>query len=91
MTLLWTAAAADDLARLHDFLAAVNAPAAASVIQSLTTAARRLIERPRLGVRLEEFGEREVRRLIVGNYEVRYEVSGEDLFILRLWHTREKR
>lgn len=91
MTLLWTAAAADDLARLHDFLAAVNEAAAASVIRSLTAAATKLVELPRLGVRLEEFEEREVRRLVVGNYEVRYEVSGGDLFILRLWHTRENR
>jgi cupin superfamily acireductone dioxygenase involved in methionine salvage len=32
-----------------------------------------------------------VRRVIVGEYEVRYEVRGSGIFVLRLWHTREDR
>ena len=34
---------------------------------------------------------REVRRLIVGNYEMRYEQTEGGAVILRLWHTREDR
>jgi plasmid stabilization system protein ParE len=29
--------------------------------------------------------------MIVGNYEIRYEVSGNDVRILRIFHTREDR
>jgi plasmid stabilization system protein ParE len=34
---------------------------------------------------------REVRRIIVGNYEMRYELVESTVFILRVWHTREER
>jgi hypothetical protein len=44
-----------------------------------------------LGVRLEEFAPRDVRRVIVGDYELRYEVTEAAIYILRLWHTREDR
>jgi len=34
---------------------------------------------------------REVRRIIVGDYELRYEIADATIFILRLWHSRENR
>ena len=91
MELKWTSKAVSDLGRLYDFLAPVNRQAAARTVQSLTTAATRLLERPRLGERLEEFEPREVRRILVGRYELRYEIQQSTLYVLRLWHTREDR
>jgi hypothetical protein len=32
-----------------------------------------------------------VRRIIVGNYEVRYEIVADTIYLLRIWHTREAR
>jgi hypothetical protein len=29
--------------------------------------------------------------LVVGQYELRYEIAEDTIFILRLWHTREDR
>jgi len=87
----WTSKALGELARLHAFLAGVNKSAAANIVRSLTTAARRLHEHPHLGERLEEFKPREVRRLIVGNYEMRYEIHERGVFILTLWHGNEDR
>jgi len=46
---------------------------------------------PRLGERLDEFSPNEVRRVIVGHYEMRYEVDNGTVFVLRIWHTREHR
>ena len=46
---------------------------------------------PRLGERLDAYAPREVRRIIVGNYELRYEIVGAEIFILRLWHNRANR
>jgi plasmid stabilization system protein ParE len=89
--LIWTAKALSDLARLHQFLAPVNPPAAARIVQSLTAAPTRLLAHPRLGERLEEFGSREVRRIIVGSYEMRYEIHESTIYVLRNWHTRENR
>jgi plasmid stabilization system protein ParE len=91
MELKWTNAAVADLARLHDFLAKVNPTAAARVAQSLIAAPRRLLEHPRIGERLDEFQPREVRRIIVGHYEMRYELADTTVYIVRIWHTREDR
>lgn len=41
--------------------------------------------------RLEEFEPRDVRRIQVGQYEMRYELVDSTLYLLRLWHTREDR
>jgi plasmid stabilization system protein ParE len=87
----WTGKARDDLARLFDFLAAVNPAAAGRVVQSLTTAAGDLVKQPRIGEGLEQYQPRDVRRVIVGHYEMRYELTRDVLYVLRLWHTREDR
>jgi plasmid stabilization system protein ParE len=91
VTVSWTSKAVDDLARLHEFLAPVNARAAHRAVQALVAAAGRLAETPRLGERLDRYDPREVRRVLVGRYELRYEVRGAEVVILRLWHTREDR
>jgi plasmid stabilization system protein ParE len=76
---------------LHAFLVEVNRSSAAKIVRSFTVAARQLWEHPRSGEVLEEFAPREVRRLIVGPYELRYEVTEQGIFILRLWHGHEDR
>jgi len=88
MELKWTSKAVSVLARLYEFPAPVNKRAAARTVQSLTAAPVRLLEHPRIGENLEEFEPREVRRLLIGRYEMRYEIQGSTIFVLRLWHTR---
>lgn len=87
----WTSKALGDLARLHGFLAPVNPRAAASIVHKLTAAPKVLATQPRIGIALPEFAPRDVRRMVVGDYEMRYELTSEKAFILRLWHTREDR
>jgi len=91
MRLRWTSAAHGDLARLHEFLKTDSPSAAARVVRALVAAPERLLQTPRLGERLEEFSPREVRRMIIGRYEMRYEVADQAIFVLRIWHTREDR
>jgi plasmid stabilization system protein ParE len=91
MELKWTSKALSDLVRLHEFLTPVNRQAAARTVQSLTAAPARLLEHPHIGEKLEEFEPREVRRILVGRYEIRYEIRESTLYVLRLWHTREHR
>jgi len=107
MELKWTRKALSDLARLHEFLAPVNKRAAARLdrgasydsrgdspartAQSLIAAPAGLLAHPRIGEKLEEFEPRDVRRILVGHYEIRYEIRGSTLYVLRLWHTREER
>jgi plasmid stabilization system protein ParE len=91
MQIKWTASALLDVGRLHDFLTLLNAPAAAKAVQMLTAAPNSLIANPFLGRRLQEFAPKQIRRLIVGQYEMRYEISEGTVYILRIWHTREDR
>jgi len=91
MNLQWTGKALSDLARLFEFLAPVNQAAAARIVQSLTAAPTKLLVNPRIGERLQEFEPREVRWILIGTYEMRYEIQESTIYILRLWHTREER
>ena len=91
MALRWTTSANRDLVRLHGFLEPVDRRAAARAVRRLLTGARQIGRHPRLGVRLPEFDPREVRRLIVDDYEMRYELRDTELVILRIWHVHEDR
>jgi plasmid stabilization system protein ParE len=91
MELKWTSAALSDLARLYEFLAPVNQEAAARAVQALTVGPTTLLDNPRIGEQLFQFEPREVRRIIVRQYEMRYEIQGSTIYLLRLWHTREER
>ena len=87
----WSRHAQNDLQRLHAFVAAGDSSQATRTVGALVAAVGKLAEFPRLGARLPEFGKREVRRLIVGDYEIRYELRRDQLFVVRLWHVREDR
>ncbi|MBM3515475.1 MAG: type II toxin-antitoxin system RelE/ParE family toxin [Alphaproteobacteria bacterium] len=50
-----------------------------------------LADQPRLGTRLDRYATKEIRRKFVGPYEVRYEIRGSEIVILRLWRGRELR
>ena len=89
MELKWTSKALSDLACLYEFLAPVNKPAAARTVQALTKAPTILLTNPRIGEQLFQFEPREVRRILVGEYEVRYELQDSINYVLQLWHTRE--
>jgi len=91
VALKWTSKAHSDLVRLHEFLEPVNPAAAARTVRHLVAGAKRIPAHPRLGIRMPEFSPREVRKLLVADYEIRYELTDTDVFILRIFHTREDR
>ena len=91
MRIQWTGKASSDLVRLHEHLRPVAPDAAARVVQQLARAPDRLLDHPRIGEKLDTYAPREVRRIIVGNYELRHELADATIFILRLWHCRESR
>ena len=91
MTLKWTTSAERDLVRLHAFLAPVNPRIAAQVVQQLVASAEQLLTYPQLVVQLDQFTPRDVRRMIIEDYELRYEITENAIYILRIWHDRENR
>ena len=44
-----------------------------------------------MGRRLRRYADREVRSLIVGDYEIRYELRPDEIIVVRIWHGREDR
>lgn len=85
----WTAKAVSDLHSLTmDF---EHPKAAARVMRRLAAAPDVLCEYPRMGALLPGFAPRELRRFIVDNYEMRYEVTDQALFITDVFHTRQDR
>ncbi len=91
MELKWTSKALADLARLHEFLAPANRQPAAKAVQALAKAPTILVTNPRIGEQRFQFAPREVRRILVAQYELRYEIRDSVIYVLRLWHTREDR
>lgn len=69
----------------------INQAAAANVVQTLTKAPAQLLLHPRVGQKVDGFDTREVRRILVGDYEIRYELTQSHIYVLRIWHTRENR
>ena len=91
MMIKWTGKASSDHVRLHEHLRPVAPDAATRLVQQLARAPDRLLDYPRIGEKLDAYAPREVRRIIVGNYELRYEIADSTIFVLRLWHCRENR
>ncbi len=91
MELKWSSKALSDLVHLYEFLTIANKPIAARTVQTLAKAPTIQLINPRIGEQLFQFEPREIRRIFVGEYELRYEFLDSNVYILRLWHTRENR
>jgi plasmid stabilization system protein ParE len=91
MVLTWTDASLHDLDRIREHLAPLSPQAAARVVRSLTAAPKSLIDFPRIGAQLKEFEPRQIHRIFVDDYEIRYEIMGESIIVLRVWHAKEDR
>ncbi len=72
-------------------LSPVNELAAALVVRKLVSAPDKLLGMPRMGERVEEIPDREVRRMLAAPYELLYEVLSDEIAILRFLHNREDR
>lgn len=90
MRIAWSSAGWADVDRLYGF-AVHDVDAADAALSLLARAPERLIDFPRRGSRLSEFDPREVREFRVGDYVLRYELRGSDVFVLRFFHARENR
>jgi len=91
MVIKWTTSAERDLHRVYEFLAVTNSTAAIQTIKRLIEGVEKIQGFPELGMKLTGFQDRDVRRVIIGNYEIRYELTNKTIYILRLWHFRENR
>jgi len=60
-------------------------------VRAIFSRIERIPTQPRLAERLARFGSREVRRVLVAKYEIRYDLTNSDVVVLRIFHTLEDR
>jgi toxin ParE1/3/4 len=77
-----------DLAAIWSYIAKDSEAAATRMLHSIDAAIRTLAYAPYRGEPQPDFGE-DVRRIIVGNYVIYYEVH-EDVHIMRVFHGAQK-
>ena len=75
MRLKWSSGAKRDLLSVGDFIAANSPEAARRFTQKLVDRSKQASRFPDSGRIVPEFGERDLRELIVGNYRIVYEVN----------------
>jgi plasmid stabilization system protein ParE len=90
MNLFFSRSAIHDLVRLREFIAQHSPNAAERISKRLRGAILELVKHPQIGRPVPDLPG-EVRELIFGKYVVRCEVRSRELFVLRIWHSKEDR
>ena len=80
----------EDLQRVVEFVENKNSYAARRVAIDLQEGLDRLKQFPEIGLPVLIAADSEkIRDLYVGNYTVRYLITEEIIYVLRVWHSRE--
>jgi len=80
----------DDLQRVVEFVEVKNPFAARRIAIDLQEGVGKLKQFPKIGLPVLKAPDPEhIRDLYIGNYTVRYLVTDEMIFILRIWHNKE--
>ena len=79
-----------DLTRLREFIAEKNPIAAQRIAGELLEGIKKLEDFPQIGIPVSRAPDPDkIRDLYIGKYVVRYLVTVDAIYILRLWHTKE--
>jgi toxin ParE1/3/4 len=83
----WTPEAVEWLRRIYDYLSPENLRIAEKVILEIIQKADLLEHNPRLGSRLDQWSEYEIRMMVYGNYRIVYRnVSEAQIDVLGVFH-----
>jgi plasmid stabilization system protein ParE len=92
LSLVYTAAAVGDLARLRTFIAEHDPGAARRVGARLVKRIEALRDSPLMGRAVAAAPDpQSVRDMVFGDYSVRYAVTPRTIAVLRVWHHFEER
>ena len=91
--LKWLPQAKEDIHRLHQFLRKKNPRAAVNAVKAIRAGARKLGSYPKIGRPMDDDSGRRELFTAVGQwgYVLRYMLDGDDVVIVRVWHTSEDR
>ncbi|GAA5131634.1 type II toxin-antitoxin system RelE/ParE family toxin [Thalassotalea piscium] len=80
----------EDLQRVVEFVEAKNQYAARRIAIDLQEGVSKLKQFPQIGIPVIKAPDPEkIRDLYVGDYTVRYLITDETIYILRVWHNKE--
>lgn len=88
MVIVWSKPAREDLRLIHQYIAHDSKRYATRVVQDLVEKVEVLRELPKLGRRVPEIGEENVREIALYSYRVMYELIGETIYIHGVFHRR---
>lgn len=83
--LVWTEGARSDLIEIADYIARRDPNTAASFVSTLMDRTLVLIDQPRLGRMVPEFGDESIREIIHGNYRIVYRILDSAVFVLTVF------
>jgi plasmid stabilization system protein ParE len=84
--IFWTREALRNLDLIGDYLLEVAPASAALVVARLVDAIDAVASFPRMGRIVPEFGDEDLRELIVDNFRIVYETDGGTLRVLSVYH-----
>jgi len=80
----------DDLQRVVEFVEAKNPFAARRIAIDLQEGVEKLKQFPKIGLPVLKASDPElIRDLYISNYTVRYLITDEIIYLLRIWHNKE--
>ena len=85
--LVWTEVAIDDLRLIHEYISKDSKLYADRFVEKLIERVDQLENFPKSGRVVPEFGIETIRELIEGNYRIVYEISTEQISIVRVHHS----
>lgn len=88
MVIIWSIPARQDLRLIYQYIAQDSKLYASRVVQDITDKADILLEVPRLGRKVPEIGEDNVRELSIYSYRIMYELMDEVIYIHGVFHKR---
>ena len=90
MKISFTPEAVADLSRLRAFIESNNPIAAQRIANELLKGIEKLKAFPEIGLKVIRVPQPHlIRDLFIGNYTVRYLMSDNEIYILRMWHGKE--
>jgi len=89
MKIIYSPESVQDLQKLREFIAVKNESAASRIAVALLDAINKLKAFPKMGTAVRAANSQLIRDLIVDDYLVRYLISQNSIYILRVWHQKE--
>ncbi len=85
---IWSKPARVDLRSIHDFIAHDSRHYAKKVTQDIATKTDVLDPLPRMGKKVPELNNEDIRELSLYSYRILYEIKKQDVFVLAVLHKR---